>query len=866
MKKTFRSILAGALALLAVSCYDDTDLQKKYGDLNDRVSAIENTLNAEVGGINDLLARIETLEGQIAAINVETKDGVTTLTLSNGSSVVLSKNGVLTIDDNGRWATVAADGTVTPLGAKLGDAIDFKVENGELKVSYDGTAYEATGVKISDYTAHVIGNIVPAEDGKSVAVTIGSQTLELPLVTSAVASLGLSRDNFYLYHGGEKTVEIAAEGLNDVYVMNQPAGWKASISDATLVIKAPKAELVEKEIAEEKGLVLVHATTQEGKCIVAKIEVSTGLGLDIECDKDGNLTITNAFVGQTYDRATGEMKLGFSQFYVGIADAQEFEEYGYQAGTNGFMYNFGHAIEFKQYQEVVYEVDKIQVKVPDLYRIMTYGKLAYASTSVIWVMPMDEESEPVESQLRTVKYTHVLCQAEVSDITHNSGVLTCNLEGATSFYAGVVDADYAGVTMEAIFSESNLWMYLQEPQYLPMWQGSVLPAGEYKGETAINLSDLNFGEPLDFDHKYYVYVFPYIDGTVYSDFNTQFAPYVMEIKTNALLPGGTAVATLGESQASYDAVEVQVELSEDAESVYYCFYTVEEWAELEDKGDADVFASLVENCYVPLTGSDAVSGEAESGETLILAAVAVGKDGKYGKIVSDSYTTLTLPSVKDENLTVDLGEAVIDYSSVKVEVTPSVGTKVYYYYLSNASLNAYATDEKMISFLVTRNLITEKTATMNRNMAQGSSINLVMLVLDADNNYNIIKETYTSMSYPYSESITIECVKAEKTDVTNQYTLTFNVAGADKIAVWSNYSGYLTSSFEPSVVSNAVSGVAPNGYQFVAVENGVAVATVSGLVSPKVLYATAFQVTDGALVGLAKTPLQIAPSSLPVVE
>ena len=130
MKKTLRTILAGALALVAVSCYDDSALNDAVNKLGDRVSAIEATLSAEVGGVADLLSRVETLEGKVAAIKVETKDGVTTLTLSDESSVVLSKNGVLTIVDGG-WATVAPDGTVTPVGVQVGHDLDLKVEDGQ---------------------------------------------------------------------------------------------------------------------------------------------------------------------------------------------------------------------------------------------------------------------------------------------------------------------------------------------------------------------------------------------------------------------------------------------------------------------------------------------------------------------------------------------------------------------------------------------------------------------------------------------------------------------------------------------------------------------------------------------------------------
>ena len=874
MKKAFRSILAGALALLTVSCYDDLALREEIKGLDERVTAIEATLSAEVGGINDLLSRIESLEGKIAAIKVETKDGVTTLTLSDNSKVVLAKNGVLTIVDGG-WATVAADGTVTPLGIPVSHdhKLAFKVEGGELKVSYDnGKTYESTGVKVSEYTAHVIGNIVPAADGKSVTVTIGNQSLQLPLVSSAVASLGLSRDSFYLYYGGVKTVAITAEGLADVYVMNEPTGWKASVEDNNLVITAPKEKLVKQEVAEEEGLVLVHATTEEGKCIVAKIEVSTGLGLAVECDKDGNLVISNAFTEMTTDMETGEKVPAFVNYWAGIVDAElygdgvEFAQnlaMGWADGYYGYMYNYSYVFDFQPYQEVVYEVDRFQTSVSELYGVMSYGdELTYSNSYVVWVAPVDNSTgAPIVDQMQVARYTHVLCQFEVTNVTHKSATLTCNLNGATAFYAGVVDGNYENVSLETIMSEGNLWMYLQQPEYMDYWQGVQLPAGEYTGETAIDLVDLNFGEPLAFGGKYYVYVFPYIAGTAYTDFNAQFAPYVVEIHTAELQPGGEATATFGEAVLGYDSVEVELALSETAESVYYSFYGVEDWAELEDKGDAAIFESLVAECYWPLTYSDVVSGTyLESGETVVLAAVAVGADGKYGEIVSQSYTTLALPSVKNEALTVTMGDVVADYSTVKVDVTPAEGTTVYWNFYGDSTLEYYGTGEDLIKQLVTRNMATEAFVATNSYMAQGSTTNLVVLILDADNNYNIIVKPCTTKSYPYSEAVTVELASAVATENANEYTVTLNVAGASKVAVWSNYSGY-KNNFESSVVANAT-GEAPSGYQFVDVVDGKAVATVAGLGNYKCFYATAFEVADGALSALAKTTLEVASADL----
>ena len=85
MKKTFRSILAGALALLAVSCYDDSALRGDIEKLDERVTAIENTLNAEVGGINDLAQRLTAAEGSLKTL------GETAATLNTQVAELVAK-------------------------------------------------------------------------------------------------------------------------------------------------------------------------------------------------------------------------------------------------------------------------------------------------------------------------------------------------------------------------------------------------------------------------------------------------------------------------------------------------------------------------------------------------------------------------------------------------------------------------------------------------------------------------------------------------------------------------------------------------------------------------------------------------------
>ena len=214
MKKTFRSILAGALALLAVSCYDDSGLRNDIQKLDERVTAIENALNAEVNGINDLATRLAAAEqaltttnttvselvaqldavdgkvdgkvadfeaaiatltaadktlddkivaaiAKIAVVNVEEKDGNVVLTLADNTTVALSKplanvdnSNLVTITEDNMWAVVGPDGTVTSLDIPVGHpdiTVEFQVSStGELQYSVNGGEWEETGVNTSD--------------------------------------------------------------------------------------------------------------------------------------------------------------------------------------------------------------------------------------------------------------------------------------------------------------------------------------------------------------------------------------------------------------------------------------------------------------------------------------------------------------------------------------------------------------------------------------------------------------------------------------------------------------------------------------------------------------------------------------------
>jgi hypothetical protein len=726
MKKALRSILACALAFVAVACYDDSALQKKYEDLNERLTVVEQSLQSETNGLAALLTKIDELKGKIAAIKVETVDGVTTLTLSDGSSVVLAKNGVLTIEEDGNWATVAPDGTVKPLSIKVGHDLLFKVENGELKVSYDGTTYEATGVKISEYTAHVIGDVAVAEDGKSVTITIGGNSVELPLVSSAVASLGLSRDSFFLRHTGEKIVTITAEGLKDVYVMNEPAGWKASIDENELVIVAPKAAHIEQGLADESGLVLVHATTAEGKCIVAKIEVTTGLGLTLEVDNSGAMVVRNSYVGdiEVMDPSTWETSIvtGFQTFYIGLAtpslflhDVDAYMKYvhdNYETPSwDDLMVSDVYGVDFKErpeYVEGVYETHEIQMNVADIADVF-YTDLNYGDSWVVWVAPADPVSGKVVLEgLQYVPFTYQLHDVKAT-ATHSNITLDIEAIGADKYAIGAIsDADLYGASFDEYMTAPMGGRWTAFTNWGSMEAVGTLVEGQLDGE--FNLAEVANMNILP-GTKYYVWVMPIYnsksvldeeqsepeyDYFVYDNsayiYESDFLPYVFEVKTNDLQPGGNYNPTMEKTSDSYAQIDVKLTPAEGAESVYYSFYSMSDWSDF-DEDDAKVKEDLFQ--FGDVIGKEAVVKKTfinEAGVSYVLATLSIGADGKY----SQSYETFsTKEAPKSADIAVEKVSVVEDGDNYVVTISVTGATKALAYNIAGNENNLKYFENKL---------------------------------------------------------------------------------------------------------------------------------------------------------------------------
>ncbi len=389
---TLKSVVATAVIAsmtLAASCsYDDSAIkdnlnkvqqevdkvEKDLAALTERVAALEDQLAQEVDALKSLI------NGKTVVTNVETANGVTTVTLSDGTTFnVYPECGVVDTDtdtntylsireDNGvlywavyemgefkEWFLVDGEKVAVYDGNEDDDVCDnpyqpeepiapqFRVntETMKIEVSIDGgNTWVESGLDASSTGAQLFTGVKDNGDG-TVTFTLGDGS-ELNVTKAELIEFNSARAQVYVKAGEVKDVFFTInDAVADINVMNQPLGWKAEVALApvdeedennaevlaaggteyVLKVSAPSKDFVKSGYAEKHGFIQVHFNTEAGACKVAKLAVDLA-EITLDVDKAGNITIENTWV-DTYmqqDWWTGETTevTGFNNYYVGV--------------------------------------------------------------------------------------------------------------------------------------------------------------------------------------------------------------------------------------------------------------------------------------------------------------------------------------------------------------------------------------------------------------------------------------------------------------------------------------------------------------------------------------------------------------------
>lgn len=705
-------------------------LDGKITDLNAALEQVKKDYAAADSAVSaELAAEIAEVIAKIAVTDVKEDGEKVVLTLATGETIELSKTpavsneGLVTIvtDESGaRFWAVVVNGEPENLGIMVGSDVqlEFRVVDNYLEFTTNGTDWMQTGAYVADDAEYLkfyqgeTGDYVYDENWNMVPVledyytfVYGGTEYYLPIYRADNSSVTIRAGKTYFAYGESKTIDVAVNDVTAMYVMTKPDGWKAVLNGKKLTVTAPAEANVTSGVAEADGEVLLHCSTLEGKCKVARLAVATTEGFSLTVDAEGNVKIVNPVVVTTTDM-WGNENTDFNDAYVGLAPIADFEadpvtyvnniQDNYDAlfyYLNNWKMNTAETDDVNwntiytiggAYVPGEYEVDVIETTVAKMYSDWTWGQeMPRGSQFVVWAAPMDDKGMPKTESMVYGYYTPIDVEAiAVGDSLFNDVTISLSLYGASSYIVGKVAKEY---TMNYNTGEYDLDYFISNGlNGLAYGYNNLGMTVTESGTAEYNLSeivnDMEEVAKLTPNTEYWFYVIPVIAGKDWSEYTAADA-IVYEYKTTALTAGGTAAVVFSVNELGYTEMAIDITGSEGTTMIYYNFYDPAAYYEIED-----VAADLIANGFVTNDMSTtARKTYLEQNQDMKLAAIAVDAQGKYGDVFDDTFTTKKL--VYSETFTATVGEPVFVENganwNVTMPVTVEGGEAAEYYYYWN---------------------------------------------------------------------------------------------------------------------------------------------------------------------------------------
>lgn len=626
---TLKSVVAAALVVsmtLAVSCsYDDTavknDIKNLKGDLaklTERVAALEESLKAQVPSLEELL-------GDKAVI-------VEVTTNENGDQVIKLSNGKeITV-----LAPAECDHECTPCDC---EPLQYRVVDGVLEVSADGTNWVAiNGVAANQVVADVVIN----EDGSATIKLANGE--EFTVGVAELIEFEATRTQVYVKAGETKEIAFAInDAVEDINVMNQPLGWKATINAATraaggqdyvLAVTAPKSELLASGIAEEKGEVLVHFNTAAGACKVLKLAVNLA-ELNVAVDKEGNITITNSVL----DFYKGQDPLtwqpyeyeNFSTWYLGLIPLEYFNGTITEADMDNFIGSYGwmFGADEMPYVEGEYELQVINTSVQDILANIAYRDLTETESFAVFVLPFTNGGQtPDFDNVVTAlfKQTYVNIEAVEGGASYNDVELNATLKGAEKYHILCTSETeaynyYGGI--EGYVEQTIMYFQHDYLQFYNTIEKDIVSEEISLSElVTYGIEDANF-EILP-NETYHFVVLPIEDLTkAYTEYTIENFIF-FEFATTDIVEAAESIAlNVTRNEEETTIFNLQVDVEYDATVVDYVYYQWFDNEQLEITKE-DMFA---DGYRLGEWGASVSCDGPEESKVLVL--MAVNKNGEY---------------------------------------------------------------------------------------------------------------------------------------------------------------------------------------------------------------------------------------------
>lgn len=298
--KKIRIIMATFVAAASfLSCTNTADIEKRIDGIDARLTALEKVADA----LNENVAALQAIAEGKTINKVEEKDGVYTITLSDGTELKLNqgtegmgKAPILSIDKDGYWMADYQDGKgpqyiLSASDEKVigrgqnGVTPKFSVNAaGNWTVSYDGGKSWA---EVLDENGKAVKAVAEGGESDSYFANVeytdealiltlkNGQSYTAPVVGGFLFKInGVPDGDVTFKYNEKKTFGIEQKGVFSTTVLC-PDGWNAWLSEAILTIQAPaKADEGTKAIlADSRKDVSIIAISEAGHIAIAKVMV-----------------------------------------------------------------------------------------------------------------------------------------------------------------------------------------------------------------------------------------------------------------------------------------------------------------------------------------------------------------------------------------------------------------------------------------------------------------------------------------------------------------------------------------------------------------------------------------------------------------
>lgn len=672
-KSAFAMILA---ASVFTSCFDDSEIWDKLGELEARVDSLENNLNNQLDALNGLV------EGKIAISScVMNEDGSCVIELSDGKKFTAMPSGAdysslvsyVEVDGKKYWATADATGELVTLTDESGNPIpvqkkvEVKLVDGVYYLVIDGkeyvTGYEAeedvqifsSCEALTDASGQVYAVKLTVGEGWEVTLTVDGYKgvlFKLSNLNNTVLT------EYFIDYGQTQSFLMETKGIVD-YVMQIPDGWRVTESvdklsgEVYAKITAPAKETVAMGAAVTGGDLKVVSVVDGGKAAVTKLSLST------EPFKTYDVTAMKAVI---------EPYAGVQKFVYGISALASYDKAAVMAKVTEHL-TTGAALP-DDYFVSDSAIDKSHTEI--------YPELSVEDTYVFWAVPVlyreGENNEAgfyiKEEMFREYdQLTPISATVEVTAPTLLDAQMTLKVLGARQMFSGVVPKEENA--LEQIVSN------IKNGVYEPVTDAAQFA---YAGSVAEYADML-----LEKATSYLVWVIPSEEGR--TDFAVSDIVYV-EFTTLDITAGGSLEVKVQEKEVGLSSITHTVEC-QDAAMIYYAYLdaTVGERNSGESISNETKWRLLTEaETFHAETGNsiDASISDMMPATTMWLYAAAVGKDGKYGKVSCVSATTkpVTFNKIK---LKLTKKEIRSEEADIKVAVMSGGTAESYIYWVGRAT-------------------------------------------------------------------------------------------------------------------------------------------------------------------------------------